>query len=121
MKFNLSVYRHYSLRPVFYAHTFPEHALLLIELNPSPFAYHFFFLIPIPHCQRENYTQISTFFYQHFFLVFVLGCLFVCGILFVCFGGVFFFLTAQDTSVNGVKKDFGGMVELCSSTEKSRM
>lgn len=53
--------------------------------------------------------------------MFVLGCLFVCGILFVCFGGFFFFLTAQDTSVNGVKKDFGGMVELCSSTEKSRM
>lgn len=48
-------------------------------------------------------------------VVVVLGvCLFVLVVF-------FFFLTAQDTSVNGVKKDFGGMVELCSSTEKFRM
>lgn len=46
LKFNLSIYHHYSLRPVFYAHTFPEHALLLIELNPSPFAYLFSFSFP---------------------------------------------------------------------------
>lgn len=35
LNFNLSIYRHYSLRPVSYAHTFPEDTLLLIEFNLS--------------------------------------------------------------------------------------